>query len=389
MNRRAQVKNRLPSALVHSFVLRIVVVFAISLMGLLGFGGCGFFGDDSSPASQPGTANRTGLSLETPTPPPVIRGEELMGRLLFVRDGVVWKWEDDEARPYFGEGEAWQPAWSPDGLDIAYVERGDSYSNIWLMDTTTMEAERLTYNDSTYHLQSHERIYDTMWAFYPTWSPDGSKIAMVSQYDTPYSSPAIEYNLSLFEIPLNRMRREQIYADDEAHCGRICYQPDPDDPTDEPRYLIFTREAIGLEGDQELYQIDLLREVEMSVDGVPANSYDPTFSRDGEWLAFANRHTDGTDICVMSTSEDRNLLLDVQQVTSLGTARAPTFAPDLSQIAFLAISEGKPGFDLWVADLLIEPTGRVQAHRPRQLTHDISLDPNSGISWAYPSASSD
>ncbi len=59
-----------------------------------------------------------------------------------------------------------QPAWSPDGAKIAFVTNRDGDNEIYVMDTTGANARRLT-NDPGDDEQ-------------PAWSPDGAKIAFVS-----------------------------------------------------------------------------------------------------------------------------------------------------------------------------------------------------------------
>jgi Tol biopolymer transport system component len=61
------------------------------------------------------------------------------------------------------------PAWSPDGKQIAYVTERFGYTEIMLQEVTTGRETRLTSNDSA----------DSS----PAWSPDGERIAFVSDRD--------------------------------------------------------------------------------------------------------------------------------------------------------------------------------------------------------------
>ena len=58
------------------------------------------------------------------------------------------------------------PAWSPDGLRIAYESWHDGFLHIYVMDSSGKNPIRLTHN------QAHNMV--------PTWSPDGQTIAYVS-----------------------------------------------------------------------------------------------------------------------------------------------------------------------------------------------------------------
>ncbi len=305
----------------------------------------------------------------------VVRGDAIEGRLLFVQQGTIWLWQGREGRRLLGSGEAWQPAWSPNGTQIAYVRRGNDYSDIMLADANGTPLKRLTNNDSSYAPHSQERIYDTQWALYPAWSFDGNRIAMVAQFAPPAGSPAFEYNLSLYTLPATGGTRQQLYTNDEAHCGRMVYLPDRS-------ALIYTHTQIYGDGQPQLYQLRPDTGSSEPVPGAPVPSYDPAVSRDGRWLAFAARDDARTDIWFLptSTTSDRNAV--AQRLTNLGMARAPVFAPDGRQMAFLAIPEGKAGFELWVVDLNTTQNGMLQAGTPRQLTRDMYLDPDSGLAWA-------
>src|SRR5262245_16333924 len=69
------------------------------------------------------------------SPPPVVvaEGSALPGRLLFVVDGNLWLWQGQRGSPMTSSGDAYQPAWSPDGAQIAYVRREESASDLMRM----------------------------------------------------------------------------------------------------------------------------------------------------------------------------------------------------------------------------------------------------------------
>jgi Tol biopolymer transport system component len=65
--------------------------------------------------------------------------------------------------------ETW-PTWSPDGMKIAYTSNAeDVFQDIWVMDADGTDQTRLTVNEA----------FDA----FPEWSPDGSKIAFTSDRD--------------------------------------------------------------------------------------------------------------------------------------------------------------------------------------------------------------
>lgn len=299
-----------------------------------------------------------------------VRGEALPGRLLFVREGVIWQWRDREARPLFGDGTACQPAWAPDGTRIAYVARANSFSEVLLADASGRPLAQLTDNGSSAPPNSIDRVYTSRWAFYPAWSPDGLRVAVAAQARPPTGDPPVDESLELVLLPVTTGAPLPVYADPAAQVGRSVFLPDGTG-------LIFTRAGSGPAGQQALYRLDLSTGASEALSGAPAGSYDPARSPDGRWLAFATRQGGRTDIAVLPLAGGTPVRL-----TSQGTARAPVFAPDGRLLAFLAVAPGEPGFDLWVTELQLGADGTLSAGAPRRLTSGLALDADSGLSWA-------
>lgn len=334
------------------------------LCGLLLLTGCAV---GSEPGPTPGVA----LAPTATVGREALRGEELPGRLLFVRGGVIWQWRGSEARRLLGAGEAFQPAFSPDGARIAYVTRGNDYSDILLADGSGAPLGQLTFNGSRQPINSLDRVYESTWVFYPSWAPAGDRLVVAAQPAPPAGDPPAEYNLGLYELPAGDGAQVSLYASDAAHCGRSAYTPAGDG-------LIFVRSGAGAAGQQELYRLDLASGRAELLPGAPAPAYDPKLAPGGRWLAFAAGDGAGTDIYALPLAGGAA----PTRLTNLGAARAPAFSPDGAQIAFLAIAPGEGGFDLWVADLSQDAAGGLRAGAPRRLTNGLSLDADSGLSWA-------
>jgi TolB protein len=304
------------------------------------------------------------LVADTPAATVSVQDIALPGRIAFVKQGNVWLWQGSTGSEFTRQGDLFQPSWSPDGTRLACVQRGESYSDIVMLSMPDGEMLRLTNDGSNLPSQSFERMYDTIWAFYPSFSPDGTQIAFASQAGPPAGSPASEYNLSLFVTQAAvGGDAEQVYASDEGHVGRVVYSPDGSivfgftpSTAESPRLLRYTESATPLPG-------------------VPEKSYDPAFSADGAWLAFASRDAGRTDLFAVPANGGSPVRL-----TNMGTARAPAFSPDGAWMAFLAIAPGAQGFDLWVADITNEGDG-LRIGQPRQLTQGLHIDVDSGLSW--------
>ena len=57
----------------------------------------------------------------------------LPGRILYVRDGNLWLWQSGTSRQFSDGGTWYQPSFSPDGTEIAYVYWTFNFSDIFVM----------------------------------------------------------------------------------------------------------------------------------------------------------------------------------------------------------------------------------------------------------------
>ncbi len=320
------------------------------------------------PALGPLPTNPTARPA-SPAPTVAALGLALPGRMLFVQGGNLWLWQGDAGRQLTSSGDTFQPAWSPDGQRIAYIQRVTSFSDLLVMPADGGEPLRLTQDGPDSSVYSYERIYASTWAFYPAWSPDGATIAFASQAGPPGGAPAAEFRISLFATPAEAGgERTQLYADEGGHVGRLAYAPDG-------QSIVF---AFGPAGEDAptIYRYTPAGGSASRLPGAPAQSYDPAWSPDGRWLAFAARANGRTDVFVIRSTGGPPI-----QLTSLGAARAPAFSPDGKQLAFLAIAPGGNSFDLWVLDLEAGVDGALAPGQPRQITQGMALDADSGVAW--------
>lgn len=303
---------------------------------------------DASPggaAAPPLLASAAGLA----------QGAVPTGRILFVKDGNLWAWQNGSA----GEvavGATWrQPRWAPDGSRFAYVYQGANFSDIFVGDRDGTDQTRLT--------QAQQPIIeDNDWNFRPTWSPDGRRIAFVSD--------AASFNPTLWVMAADGSGRRAIPTPGLAQeaVDQLSWSPDG------------ATLAISLFFGPEPSQIALVpvepasREQARILTNHPAGALDPAWSPDGAWIAYAAREAQGTDIFVMRADGSA-----VQQLTRLGTVRFPAWSPDGSSLAYLSAQTN--AFEVWVVDVVTTSDGAIEARNPRQLTRDLSVDAASGISW--------
>jgi WD40 repeat protein len=188
------------------------------------------------------------------------------------------------------------PSWSPDGTQIAFVSDRDGNSEIYLMQSDGTDVRRLT-NDSAIDEE-------------PTWSPDGTRIAFVSDRTG---------NLDIFTVNgdgggLIRLTRDQ--ASDSAPAWspdgtRIAFVSDRD-------------------GNSEIYTLEVDGSLVTRLTTTPEVDGAPTWSPDGKTIAFVTGRDGNKEIYVMQEdgTEPTNL------TDNSATDQGPTWSPDSSRIAF-------------------------------------------------------
>lgn len=307
-----------------------------------------------------------GTSIEQSTPAGIsTTGISLPGRLLFVRGGNLWNWQGSAATQFTQRGDLTQPAWSPDGTRIASVVQGASYSDIVLLPAAGGEPLRLTDGDSTAPPNSFERAHSTIWSRYPAFMPDGAQVLFAAQAGPAAGEPASDFNMTLYQAKTTvGSERTQIYASDTGQVGRVAVSS--------TGTIVFALAPTNSDAPLLMRYADGNAQV---ITGVPEQSYDPAFSADGAWLAFAARNAGATDVFTLAVGGGT-----ATRLTTLGSTRSPAFSPDGAWLAFLALTPGTSSFDLWVAPLTTSGSS-MKAGAAQALTNGLHLDPDSGLSW--------
>ncbi len=246
----------------------------------------------------------------------------LPGRLLFVKDGDLWVYQNGSANQ-LGAGGTWsQPAWAPDGASLAYVYRGTNFADIFVTDERGEAQRRLTDSQSTI-LENND------WNLRPSWSPDGKLIAFVS--DRASAFPVLWL--------MNAV---------DGSAGRALATP------------------LTTNG----------RELGRVLTNSPGGALDPAWSPDGTWLAYAGH--DGVSLELHAVKPDGS---GDQRLTQDGFfARSPVWSPDGRHIAYVSSRSGY--FEVWAIDVQLDASGTSWiASKPRQLTQDLHVDASSGLSW--------
>ena len=282
---------------------------------------------------------------------------DLPGRILFVKDGDLWLLDGGGSHQLATGGTFSQPSWAPDGSSLAYVYRGTNFADIFVTDDQGQSQTRLTNSQSTV-------LDNNDWNLRPTFSPDGTLIAFVSDRSSTF--PTLWLMNAADGTGRHVLGTPGL---NEEAVDSLAWSPDG------------TQLAVTLFNEPGPTQIALIplgaagRQVGRILTDVPGGALDPAWAPDGSWLAFAGRDRYAVDIYVVRPDGSSPTRL----TNDNAFARSPVWSPDGSRVAYLSNKTGY--FEIWAIDVRADGSGGLVASSPRQLTQDLHVDAASGLSW--------
>lgn len=276
---------------------------------------------------------------------------ELKGKILFVKKGNLWVWDNGNLKQLTKGGGDMHPSWSPDGTAIAYVNKSDSYSDLMIMSAVSGDYKQVTKNKSA-------SILENVWAFRPTWSPGGQKLTYLSDVQSD--------NLALWEIGAdgNNRRRITFLGVNFGGIESPSYSPDGKNIA-----VTAYREQIP-----QIWLFTIANGKWTQITKEKAGAYDSRFSPGGSKIAYAARQAGDHDVKVINPDGT-----NVIEITTDGKSRAPTWSADGKYLAFVSGRSGT--FEIWAVKVQTSSTGEFQVGEPRQLTKGQDIDPGAGLSW--------
>jgi hypothetical protein len=203
------------------------------------------------------------------------------------------------------------PAWSPNGLSLAFVSERDGNKEIYTMN---LDGDGLT--NLTRHLADD-------WT--PTWSPDGQWIAFASFRDE---------NWELYAVNTDGTDLIRLTENENSDLSPA-WSPDG-------KMLAF---ASKRSGDWDIYLMPWRGAAVTRLTRGPGSNLSPAWSPDGQWIAFESTRDGDAEIYLMRAdgSEQRNLTN-----WPYADEHGPVWSSDGQWIAFYSNRDGN--WDIYVMD---------------------------------------
>jgi Tol biopolymer transport system component len=337
-------------------------------------------------AGEPGATSRPGGPTiapgRTPSPSaPVEVNPEVAidGEIVYAKAGNLWIQEGSSARQLTKTGRDSQPAWSPDGKWIYFIDTRRTGGRFTL--GGTKRGYVLYYPilsrikpDGTGREALLSGLYRAgggqRWFFFirqPAPAPDGRTVALVSDGPDPTRRDVV---LQLYNLKTKKLTRVPVA--EQAPLGH----QDPSWRPDGTLLMYVKNGRDGSRGTPEIHRYDPKSKRSRAMSG--PGYIEPVYSPDGRYLAATRTSSFGTDVVVLDPRTGGEILRVTSDERSWGAA----WSPDGTQLAFLHLNGST--VDLQPATLTGSAASLAVAS-VESLTEFSDLDPTSRPSWWGPS----
>jgi len=224
------------------------------------------------------------------------------------------------------EGVDADPAWSPDGSQIAFRSRRHGSSDIFIMNPDGSNPINLI-NDPQASLDDE---------FAPQWHPDGETFSLYTDRYSPRGSCLAGFHQIALLLQEAGEYRVDLFDTIPGEQYASSWSPDG-------RYLVFN--SACSQGEFQLFLYDMQSGETTGLTSESASHSHPAWSNDGHFLAFTKHVNGNNDIFLL----DLNTNQQVQLTDHPSNDTMPTWSPDGTQIAFVSNRDGNK--DIYIMDV--------------------------------------
>lgn len=305
------------------------------------------------------SAGATGCSSLIPR---ALADFDVSGRIAYVADNDIFVWSNGNSTRLTKDSRWEGPDWSPDGTQIAASIMGENNSDIVILDTSGNRVRQLTN-----YYKGRKSVADTAWGRKPTWSPDGRRIAFISDDGAVADAGYKLIDMSLFVIDADGKNLKK-YIVPGFFTGGV------DWPTWSPDGKQIAYERFGTSKPSQLHAYKIDADQERALTDYPEGAYAPAWSPDGQWIAFTLRSQGKHDVYALPVAGGQPVKL-----TDSGANLAPAWSPDGTLLAYINQTQDVAA-DIWVLKLGL--TAGLSVEGSKQLTQGLPVKTTSGLSWA-------
>jgi LCP family protein required for cell wall assembly len=324
------------------------------------------------PTPRPARA-RPGKSAPNPRPSPALKS--LPGALVFERDGNLYELTPQRSLVQLTwSKDGSMPAMAPDGKTLAFVrftyglqKYGKYASDIWLMDTKTRRQYVITHDEN-------QVVENNLWAAWPSWSPDGKKLAFswdAAKLAQP-PSDGRPVDLNVWSVGTDGKQATQLTPGHQQLGGGGDTDPAWRPHRQQILYVAWSYLPTGQPYSQ-LMLLDVPTGRRWALTPPGGRVLQPSWDASGNTVTYisGSGSADGVVVAALRTSGGVPRL-EGQRTIATGEVAQPSFAPGGRWISYLGL-RGGGGFSLFMAPKA--------GGSPVQLTESGSLDARSRPAW--------
>src|SRR5579859_2082836 len=237
------------------------ITICLLLLVALSLQGCFGIGDNSGPSGKTITTNSGGKQV-------TVAQNLFKGKIYLTIDHNLWVITGTGSNiELLHSGDIYDPAISPDGKWITYIEKFKNYSNLDVIPSTGGHVKTLLNGNGHFYSDSGVEKNTFFWFMQPEWSPNGSHIMFLSDLQKNFVWANLNslfgnnyfLDLQVFSIPFNNPTttpQALAYASfGDGGDADASYQPTSSSGTQQIAYTHYAYDAQT--GTQQVIQIFL------------------------------------------------------------------------------------------------------------------------------------